>query len=1012
MALYRNAHHPQEGRRLTQADLAAEVGLHSTELSKRLNGSGKVALTSENVRATVRALAKWGVLQTQAEAVELLRLAACPPFSPAQWQQPPLDRLTPLNSAAQSQLAAGGNLPLPLTSFIGRMADLAEATTLLADTRLLTVIGPGGIGKTRFVTELARQLLGNYPDGIYLVELAQIASGGLVAATVAASLGVREEPGRTLIETLIDRLRPRHLLLVFDNCEHLLGAAGLLAAQLLSRCPQLTIIATSREPLGATGEISWLLPPLALPAADDDAPEQVRQAAAAQLFIARARAANPGFHLTAENAAAIAAISHQLEGLPLAIELAAPLVRTLTVEQLTRRLADRLRLLQSDEPALPVRQRTLQASIAWSYDLLAGAERTLLRRLAVFAGGWELEAAEVVCGEDYRLQIADFRLNQEGHAADVDARTNCIFQNEPANLQSTIYNLQSSEVLAGHVQLVNKSLVQASEQGGAMRYRLLESIREYALGQLARSDEADIVLQRHAQMFLALAEQGETQLAGANQVLWLNRLEQEHDNFRAALAWSVKRNPPIALRLTTALAGFWHVRGYLSEGRVYLAAALAADGGADAGKRAKALYWAGRLALAQSDYAAAARYYAQAQPLAQAVGDHATLSDLALGQAFIFEKGGDYPAALALYQQSLAAGERLADARRQAEAQRWLGNLAETQGDYPAARQHYEAALHLAQQSADLRATGHLLSSLGSLAYRRSDYAATRDFRQQALTIYRELQEKGNIAATLHELASTADRQGDYTSAQRDFEEALRIYQELGSREGIVATLDGLADIAYSKGDYRTARKLYRQGLALYRQLGKRWATADALHSLGMVATAAGDLGAARAAYEEALIIFRELGERRGQSVVLLGLADVAAGEDDRVAARVYYHDSLLIARDLDARRSIAQIFIGLAGVMGNDEAGATQAARLLGAASALLAAIAVTPDQFRRHQYERHQRTARRTLGASAYTAAWQQGQAMPLAAALDFALAASSLHSVPSVSQPQPAGSLTRTR
>src|SRR5215203_4534723 len=455
--------------------------------------------------------------------------------------------MTPAGPSQEEERFGAGkhNLPSPRTSFVGREREMVEVRRELATTRLLTLTGAGGSGKTRLALEVARDLIGVYPDGVWLVGLAGLSEGDLIPQTVAAALRVPERPGQALTDTLMETLSDNELLLILDNCEHLVEEAAHLVDTLLDSCPHLRVLATSREPLDISGEVNRVVPLLSLPARTDEefdkgpTVDRLMGYEAIRLFVDRARLRLPDFELTQQNAGAVARVCRKLDGMPLAIELATARMGALAVEQVAQRLEVSLDVLSGANRTAAPRQQTLRATIDWSHRLLSEDEQAIFRRFSVFAGGWTLEAAEAVCSGD---------------------------------------GIEQEDVLDLLGGLVDKSLVVAgAATGGAVRYRMLEPIRQYARRTLEESGEADEVRDRHAASFVALAEESEPELAG-QQGAWVERLEGEHDNMREALSWALERKEDeTALRLGAALWRFWHIRGYLSEGIRWLEQVLADD---------------------------------------------------------------------------------------------------------------------------------------------------------------------------------------------------------------------------------------------------------------------------------------------------------------------------------------------------------------------------------------------------------------------------------------------------
>jgi predicted ATPase/DNA-binding SARP family transcriptional activator len=702
------------------------------------------------------------------------------------------------------------NLPNVLTSFIGRARERAEVARLLATTRLLTLTGAGGCGKTRLALMMAGDLAGEYTDGVWLVELAALADGALLPQAVATALGVREEAQRPLRSTLVDALRSRQLLLLLDNCEHLIDPCAQLAEMLLSACPQLRILATSREGLGLAGETTWLVPSLALPDPQHlPAVMELSHVEAVRLFVERAAAALPTFTLTPANAAAVAQVCRRLDGIPLAIELAAARIKVLSVHQLAARLGDCVGLLTAGSRTAPPRQQTLRSTIDWSYDLLSEPERALFRRLAVFAGGWTLEAAEAVCG-DWRLEIGAWAA------------------------ESPISNLRSP-ILEGLAHLVDKSLVVVDmPPSGAARYRLLEPIRQYAHAKLMESAEAPAMRQRHAHFFLALVEEAEPQLVGAEQVAWLNRLEQEHDNLRAVLGWFIERGEAAAgLRLGGALWRFWRTRGYLTEGRAWLVELLAlpprplaADSGEPAAgwgaARVQALIAAGVLASEQDDYATTHALFLEALALSRELADERGIAWALVGLAVVALAQGDDARAATLYAESLTLGRKRGEQHLIAGTLGGLGVVALNQGDEARAVTLMEEGLSLYRELGDTHGIADALRNLGWLALNQGDAARAAALLEESLALYRQQENPQYIAWALHSLGSVALLQGNTERAAALCVESLALSRNVGDRYMIAWCLEDIAGVALAYGNPGAAARLLGAAEGLRALIGAR----------------------------------------------------------------------------------------------------------------------------------------------------------------------------------------------
>jgi predicted ATPase/DNA-binding CsgD family transcriptional regulator len=630
--------------------------------------------------------------------------------------------------------APSGTLPAPISSFVGREREIAEVARLLGRARLLTLTGAGGVGKSRLALEVAGRQREQFPDGVRLAELAALADRRLLARIVATSLGVREQAGQELLATLIAFLRPRQLLLVLDNCEHLAETCAALVGTLLQACPRLRILATSRLPLGAPGEILWRVPSLALPDPERPSPMAIVESEAARLFVERAGAALRMFRLAEAQAPAVAEICRRLDGIPLAIELAAALVPALTVEQIARRLDDRFALLTGGSRAGLPRHRTLRALVDWSYDLASEPERTVLRRLAVFSGGWTLEAAERVASCEWRVASG-----------------------EPDHSQLPTPNSLRSAL----ARLVAASLVMTDGARGETRFHLLETIRAYALEQLRTSGEEPDIRRRHAEWVVALTEQAEPQLVTAEQKIWSERMERELPNLRAALAWSVESGATeVGLRILGSLWSFWERRGHLAEARYWLGALLAVPAAALTAARARAAVLAGYFAYLQGDRASAVPLTDEATALARTVDDPFAIVTALLVQGVLAAVVSDFDRSEAYLREAydrsraagVAVGERIALMN--------LGELARMRGEDQKAAVLLEEASALSEAAGDSYPRGYTMMSLGHLRLHQGDLAAAGRCFGRALTGWNDLDDVHTVPHGFEGLAWTAAAAG------------------------------------------------------------------------------------------------------------------------------------------------------------------------------------------------------------------------------------------------------------
>lgn len=659
-------------------------------------------------------------------------------------------------------------LPVPLSDLIGREREVEEVCGWLGKSRLVTLAGAGGVGKTRLSIAAAERAIGQFAEGVWFADLAPLNDPAQITPTLLRLFGLQEDLQSPPENSLERALRSHTLLLILDNCEHLLEACAVLAHRLLSACPGLRVLATSREALGLTGEHIYRVPSLSLPPAGQAGVEKeassLLEYVAVRLFVERARQAGASFQLTRSNAGAVVQICHRLDGIPLALELAAARVKALSLAQIAARLDDRFHLLTGGSRAALPRQRTLQMAIDWSHDLLSEGERTLFRRLSVFAGGWSLEAAEAVCAGGVIAQETA-----------LDALTH----------------------------LVEKSLAAFDEPAeGTARYRLLESMRQYGVERLAESGETEALRNRHRDFFLQWAEEAEPHFYGPEQGRWYVYVEKEYDNLRAALEWCQRKEASEeALRLVGALSAFWDVRGRHKEGLAHQIAALSLTGAVGrAGARAKALLAAGQLSARQLDFALATTLLEECLTLQRELGNRRGVGRALNELADVAFRQGDHRLAHTRCKESLTIAQELGDRPSAVGALNMLGQLALHEGDYPLARSFYEECLAIDRELGDTRGIAGSLRGLGNVAYERNDPALARSLYEESLAIDRELGDRWGIIYTLGRLGRLARAEGDYGRASSRYKERLALCWELGEVFAIISSLEDFASMAVRQG--------------------------------------------------------------------------------------------------------------------------------------------------------------------------------------------------------------------
>lgn len=665
-------------------------------------------------------------------------------------------------------------LPYPLTTLIGRERETQEITDAISKSRLVTLVGGGGVGKTRLSIQVAQQLAAGGAPEVAFVELAALAVPSLLPGAIATTLGIHEQTSSDSTTTaLTDLLGTRSVLLVLDNCEHLIDAAASLTQTLLARCPNLRLLTTSRQRLGLTGEVVWRVPSLPVPEVaqlPSDPTEAVFFALnfpAIQLFVERAVSAEGAFQLTRRaEVEAVCQICRQLDGIPLAIELAASRVRSLSVEAIYGKLDQRFRLLTGGSRAALPRQQTLRSLIDWSYDLLTDTEKALLCRVSVFSGGWTLDAAETIC--------------TGGRVEDWE----------------TLHLLTS---------LIDKSLVVANSQSTNMRFHLLETVRQYAADRLRESGEETLWQDRHLDYYLVMAQEADPQLRGPQQQLWLERLETEHDNLRIASKGNGKRE----MQLANALCRFWMMRGYITEGRGRFADLLTHHASESISPvLAFAFHNAGNLAFMQSDYAAARGYYERAVTMRNQLGDRLGEAATLVNLGSVYQDEGDFPFARAQFERALPIQKELGDKRAICISVTCLGNVLREMEELEASLEYFQEAIRLNRELGNRAGEAHTLNLLGNAYYEIGEsgtgkedwYVASRKAFQQALVINRELGIKVEIANNLMNIARLSKRIGSLKEAVFYYAEALPLQVATGDRRNFANTFDHWAEIELWQG--------------------------------------------------------------------------------------------------------------------------------------------------------------------------------------------------------------------
>ena len=930
------------------ADAASAGGDHATALA-----AAEAAVAAQPLResAHLRVMAAHAGAGNPAEALRAYE--RCRVVLAEELGVSPSERV---QAAYEAVLAGETNTPATnlrpeLSSFVGRTKARREIEKLLGTARLLTMVGPGGVGKTRLATRVAGEMVSRYRDGVWLVELAALADATLLPQHVVSALAVAEKSGSAPLESLRTHMADREALVVLDNCEHLSAACATLARDLLRTAPGLVILATSREPLGVPGETLWPVPPLSLPGPGTDACDSD----SVRLFVERASAVDPEFGSSSDTGAAIADICRRLDGVPLAIELAAARVRTLSVTEIAGRLRDRFRLLVGRDPTAPDRHQTLRAAVDWSYEALSSTEQELFARVSVFAGGFSLDAAAAVCspGRD------------------------------------------DADVFDGLADLVDKSLVLADRSGTTTRYRLLETLRQYGAGRLADAGEELTVKDRHLAWVRALAEEADVGLDGGDQSSWFQRLDAEEDNIRVALDWAIAHpTSDDGLRAAGALWRYWQARRRVTEGGRWLRSLLDITTDAPPPVRAKALTSAAVLLLSAHDAALQEAGVDNVRSLLEetlairrAAGDRRGMAVALHGLGGLHFRLFELGAARACFEETLAIGRELGDDRLVAASLNNLGNVAlsainrgEPLPQGLDARSLYEESVRLWRALGDELATARALGDLAAVAIHALRYADASAAFAEGANIFRRLGIRGGFVGYTTRLAEVAQRQADYAGARSVLEDLLRAGRDLCDPSVEAQGLLELAVVWWAEGDHDEARRLFEEAAAIGRTLDSCWPLYEALNGLGVLALQRDEVPQSRRLFGEAAAAAEKEEPEIEDPWTTVSLAHAALADDDPEAAKELGRKALAILSTVTNRPQTSAVLIDVATILAVRQGDLERAALLAGAADAIHdrnTRSSFTPLRSVR-TYQRARTAIQQGLGEAAFELAHATGAAL----------------------------------
>lgn len=844
--------------------------------------------------------------------------------------------------------ARPNNLTVQLTSFIGREDEIKQVKNTLRQTRLLTLTGPGGSGKTRLSLQVAADVIDDYENGVWFIELASLPDNASLLHAIMKVFGLKEEPKKNPEDIICYSLHDREILIILDNCEHLITHCAQLTDKLLSNCPKLKIIATSREALRSNGERIHIVKSLNTPDPNEKiSPVNLLQYEAVRLFIERALAINKEFRVTEDNAPFLKEICYRLDGIPLAIELAAARIKILSVEKIYERLKDRFRLLSGGMRTAVPRQQTLKALIDWSYDLLTDKEKILWRRLSVFSAGWTIEAAEEVCSDEM---------------------------------------LENEKILELSEQLAEKSIIVYDSLKD--RYRILETLKQYGEEKLIEANETETLKAKHLHYFMLIAEKSEIMLKGSEEKIWLRMLEAEHSNIQSAIEWSTTKegDKEEGARLASAVQIFWSIRGHFTTGKRLLESVLENQSEVSKVVLGKLKSRLGSQLVFLSEFEKSREYLEEGLMLLRECGEKKVITDTINMLGNVVSYLGDFNLAQKLFEENLSIGRSTGNKHVMAISLNNLGNKEFSEGNYSEAQRLYEDCLALRRELGNEQGTAIALYNLGNIAFDKGDFDKSKKLFEESLEISREIGEKRMIASSLNCLGGIAMFQGDYNRSRKLIEESLTLNNEIGEKRNISRSLSFLGRLELNLGCFEKALNIFNETLALTSQIGEKSGIANALSDLGNVFFLLENYGLSKKHYEESLMLKQELSEKIliAQSLYDIGNVLYITGEPER--AGKYFSESLKLKIEINDKNNIPSVLIGFAGVIADKDK--FRSVKLLGAAQEYLTSAKVSQSLIEQKLNIQITGVLRDFLSDDEFSKYYDEGRKLNLDEAVELAL------------------------